>query len=321
MKKTLFATFLLGAALTFAQTDQTSPSSTSPQSTPSTSSDQSAQPSTTPADQNSTAQNPSTNDQSAMSSSSASQTLQGCASGTDNFTDQATGKSYKLSGNTSDLSSDNGKTVQLTGSIEADNSFKVDSVKMISDSCQSSPSASNTTSADQSATSASTASSTAEAPAVSRSKDPARLVRSVRMSQDRDEQRLRVLRIDDDLRDLLAVAQTVVRPRLAGVGGLVDAVARREIGALKSFTAPDVDDVGIRRRDGDGANRAGRLVVEDGRPGTTKVVRLPDAAVDGADVEDVRLIRDADRGLGAARAMRADHAPAHLAVHVWIDLR
>ena len=101
--------------------------------------------------------------------------------------------------------------------------------------------------------------------------------------------RFGIARVDDDLRDLLAVAQAEVRPRLAGVGGLVDAVAGREVGALQPFAAADVDDVRVRRRDRDRADRAGRLVVEDRRPGAAVVGRLPHAAVDGADVEHVRL--------------------------------
>ena len=40
------------------------------------------------------------------------------------------------------------------------------------------------------------------------------------------------------------VAQAEVRPGLAGVGRLVDAVADREIGPRQAFAAADVEDVG-----------------------------------------------------------------------------
>jgi hypothetical protein len=69
-------------------------------------------------------------------------------------------------------------------------------------------------------------------------------------------------------------------PGLAGVGGFVDSVADRKIGAMQAFAAGDINDVGIGRSDGDGANRLRGLVVEDGRPGAAVVVRLPYAAVD-----------------------------------------
>jgi hypothetical protein len=84
------------------------------------------------------------------------------------------------------------------------------------------------------------------------------------MPHDRDEQAVRVARIDDDLRDLLPVTQAEVRPGLSRVGRLVDAVTRREIGTLEPFTASDVNDVRIRWREGDRSDRSRRLVVEDG---------------------------------------------------------
>ena len=132
------------------------------------------------------------------------------------------------------------------------------------------------------------------------------------MAEDGDEEAVGVARVDGDHRNLLAVAQAVVRPALAAVAGAIDAVAGGEVGALQALAAADVDDVGVRRRDGDGADRAARLVVEDRRPDAAGVVGPPDAAVVHADVEDVRLAGDADRGDGASAAERADAPPAQL---------
>jgi hypothetical protein len=45
---------------------------------------------------------------------------------------------------------------------------------------------------------------------------------------------------------LLCITKPVeMRPRLAGIYGLVDAVACREIWTLQSFSASYIDDVGI----------------------------------------------------------------------------
>ena len=99
---------------------------------------------------------------------------------------------------------------------------------------------------------------------------PALFVWTVGMTEDGHEQPIRVAGIDDDLRNLLAVAKTEVRPRRAGVGGFVDAVTRREVRPLQSFPAADVDDVRIRRRDGDRADGACGLVVEDRMPRTCR---------------------------------------------------
>ena len=82
-----------------------------------------------------------------------------------------------------------------------------------------------------------------------------------------------------ELGNLLRVAQAEVRPGLAGVGGLVDAVADGEVRTRQPFAAADVEDVRIGRRDGDPADRSGRLIVEDRLPRPAGVGGLPDAAV------------------------------------------
>ena len=110
------------------------------------------------------------------------------------------------------------------------------------------------------------------ASAVGRTENAALLVRAVRMAENRDEEPVWIGRVDDDLRNLLAVAQAEVRPGLAGVGGFVHAVAGGEIGALQSFAAADVDDVRIGLRDRQRADRSGRLIVEDRRPDAAVVV-------------------------------------------------
>src|SRR5439155_12506463 len=93
-----------------------------------------------------------------------------------------------------------------------------------------------------------------------------------------------------------------------------------EIRALESFAAADVDDVGVGRRDRDGADGSGRLVVEDRRPDAAVIRRLPHAAVHGGDVEDVGLRRDAGCGFRAPAAERPDVAPAELLEEVRLIL-
>ena len=62
-------------------------------------------------------------------------------------------------------------------------------------------------------------------PAVGRAEDAALFVRAVGMAERGDEQPIGVFRIDGDFRNLLRIAQAEMRPRLAGVRGLIDAVA------------------------------------------------------------------------------------------------
>ena len=156
--------------------------------------------------------------------------------------------------------------------------------------------------------------------AVGRAIDAALLVRTVGMTEGRDEQPVGILRVDGDVRDLLRVAQTEVRPRPAGVGRLVDAVAGREVGTMEAFPAADVDDVGVGRRDGDGADRPGRLVVEDRLPDAAGVGRLPDAAVHCRHIEGVRMAAMSRRRPRPARAVWTDVAPPHLGEESRVDL-
>src|SRR5436190_18154246 len=115
------------------------------------------------------------------------------------------------------------------------------------------------------------------------------------MPEHAHEHTIGVLRIDEDGGNLLAVAQAEVPPALTAVGRFVDAVAGGQVWALQALAAADVDDVGIRRGYGEGADGAGRLVIEDGCPGMAEVGGLPDSAIVDADIEDVRLGRDAGR--------------------------
>ncbi len=148
--------------------------------------------------------------------------------------------------------------------------------------------------------------------AVRRPEDAALGVRAVRVAEDRGVNALRVTRVDGEARDLLGVAKAEMRPRFPRVRRLVDAVADGEVGPLQALAAPDVERVGARRGDGEGADRARGLVVEDRRPHASRVRRLPDPAVVRGGVEDVRVAGDAACRDGAPAAKRADHSPAHL---------
>ena len=132
---------------------------------------------------------------------------------------------------------------------------------------------------------------------------------SVRMSQYGHEEAVGVVRIDADLRNLLAVAEAQMRPRRSGVCGFVDTVAGGKVGPVQTFAAAGVDDIGIGGRDGQRSDRTRWLAIEDRRPRAAVVVGLPDAAVHGAHIEDSRLRGNAGGGARAAAAQRPDHAP------------
>src|SRR6185437_9090571 len=149
---------------------------------------------------------------------------------------------------------------------------------------------------------------------VGRAEDAALLVRAVGMAKRGDEQAIRVVRVDRDVRDHLRVAQAQVGPGLAGVGGFVHAVAHGEIRADDAGARADVDHIRIRGRHRDRANRAGRLVIEQGHPVRAVVGGAPYAAIVEAGVEHVRLAGYAVQRPGTATAGGADGAPVHLGV-------
>src|SRR5260370_18064504 len=100
-----------------------------------------------------------------------------------------------------------------------------------------------------------------------------------------------------------------MRPGFPGVGGFVDAVAHRKVGAMQAFAAGDVNEVWIRWSYCDGADRLCRLMIEDRSPDAAVVVGPPDSAVDLAHVENIGLAWDAGGGAGAASAKVSDDRP------------
>ncbi len=100
----------------------------------------------------------------------------------------------------------------------------------------------------------------------------------------RDEHDRRVSRVDQDAGDVLGVLQPHVRPRLAAVQALVDAVAVADVAPAHVLAGADPDGFGIRRVERDAPDRVRRLIVEDRRPGGARVPGLPHAARSNRDV-------------------------------------
>ncbi len=88
------------------------------------------------------------------------------------------------------------------------------------------------------------------------------------MALNGNEDPVGIVRIDRDLSDLLPVAKPFeMRPRFAGVGGLVDTIACGKIRPLQSLAATDVHHVGIAERNRDRADGAAGFAVPDAVPG------------------------------------------------------
>src|SRR5262249_8268209 len=126
--------------------------------------------------------------------------------------------------------------------------------------------------------------------------------------------------IDSDRVDLSAIVNAGVLPCLAGIGGFVNSVADCKIRTLNTLSAANIDNVGIRRRDCNGANGLRWLVIKDRNPDLAVIGAFPYTAVDCRHIEDIGLAGYAGDRDGAPGAERAYAAPAQLLIESRIKL-
>src|SRR4029079_7884855 len=139
------------------------------------------------------------------------------------------------------------------------------------------------------------------------------------MASDGDKETIRVPRVDRDIRDLLPVAETKMRPGLPGVHRLVDAIADGEVRPSKHHDAANIQHIRVRWRDDERADRSGRLTVKDWSPGASGISGFPDAAIADANVKGVRLAGMSCSRLGPSGAQRTNVAPPHFGEQLLID--
>ncbi len=138
----------------------------------------------------------------------------------------------------------------------------------------------------------------------------------------RDQHQVRILRIDEDRRDLLRFVEPQVLPRLAGVDGLVHPVPLIDAAAGDEITHADVNDVGIGRRDLHRSDRRCLLHgIEDRIPRRAGARRLPHAAKRKPDIERAGLADHSADGRDASAAERTDHAPLQARDEVRLERR
>src|SRR5262249_54735162 len=128
-------------------------------------------------------------------------------------------------------------------------------------------------------------------------------LRSGRPVADRgDHHNVGIRWIDDDVADDMRVAKADAGPRPAGIYGLVDAITRRLL------AGSDINNVGIRFGDGDGAYRRDAHLIDDWPPALPGLHGLPATATGRADVIRIRTPIDGARRHTTAPE-RADQPP------------
>src|SRR5580698_9675063 len=83
---------------------------------------------------------------------------------------------------------------------------------------------------------------------------------------------------------------------------------------MQTLAAAYINNVGIRSRDRNRANRLRRLRIKNRVPGTPVVVRLPNSAVALANVKNTRLAGYARQRPRPSSTKWANHAPAQVLV-------
>src|SRR5216684_1260168 len=115
--------------------------------------------------------------------------------------------------------------------------------------------------------------------------DAAFFVGTIGVTKRADIDDTRVSRIDHDPADLPRVLQTDVGPSSTDINRFVNAVARREIRTDVGLARSNVDRLRVGWSHGNRADRADGLVVEDWRPNSSSVGRLPDSSIDSTKIK------------------------------------
>lgn len=126
------------------------------------------------------------------------------------------------------------------------------------------------------------------------------------MTERRDENNIRIVRIDNYRADVTRIFQADIFPCQASVERLVYAVAIGNIPAYASFACASVDDIGIGRRYGDAADRGDALMIKNRLPGNSGVRCFPDAAPDRSEIIHIGIVRNARRRESSSGSKRSD---------------
>src|SRR5262249_33237923 len=112
---------------------------------------------------------------------------------------------------------------------------------------------------------------------------------------------VRVARVDQDLAEVLGFLEPHALPRLAGVSGLVNAVAEVRAALARILARPEPDDARVLRVDDNAAERERPAVVEDRRKRRSAVGGFPQSPECRGDIPGIRRLRIDRDVLYAAR--------------------
>ena len=126
--------------------------------------------------------------------------------------------------------------------------------------------------------------------AVFRAIDAALGVRSEGVADGRDIDEVVILGVDEHGAAIARLLEPHMRPRLAGIGGFINAFADDDVASQSVRAGAHVNNVRVRVGNPDRADRArGEVTIGDGMPMDPVILGLPDAAADRPHVEGGRM--------------------------------
>src|ERR1700690_3255687 len=132
---------------------------------------------------------------------------------------------------------------------------------------------------------------------------------TIRMPESAHIHDVRILLIDGNPADVARVLESDVMPGRAAVRRFINAVAEREAGTNVALAGSRINRLRIGGSHGERADGSHRLAIENRRPHRSRIGRLPDSAIDRAEVKGGRIARHARDSHRASTAEGANQAP------------
>src|SRR5258708_14044028 len=109
------------------------------------------------------------------------------------------------------------------------------------------------------------------------------------MSERSHKNFFRILRVDQNPRNLTRILQSDMPPRLPAILGLIHPIPISDVRAHVRLARPHINDQRIRRRHRNRPNRSNPLRIEYRFPSAPRVVAAPHAPIHGAKIKNLRL--------------------------------
>ena len=131
------------------------------------------------------------------------------------------------------------------------------------------------------------------------------------MAKCRDQNHVRITRVDNNTRYVLGVLEPNIRPSSSPIRRLINAVPIRNVASNAGLACTHINHIVIGISYADGTHGRNGLFIKQWLPARTAVRSAPNASSNTAKVERIWIARDTRNGQDAATTIRANGAPLH----------